>query len=259
MLVFVIPLRSPQSTKSWDSVSQLFERCIKSVCNQTSSKFRVIVVCHEKPNFDFSHSHLTYIKVNFLSPSQSSVYKVKELDRSRKVVIGLKEAKKLDASHVMIADADDCVSKHLAEFVSNHSQKNGWVFKKGYWYQENLELTRLMKKGFDCYCGTSQIVKSNFYEFSETANEEEKAKYYYDFYRHRKLKDFLEEKEIILAELPFAGAVYTVGHGENIFTTENRRKINLKNLPYRLKAWLEYRPITSKIREEFGLYKIDKL
>ena len=72
MLVFVIPVKSPLVSKSWNRFSKLFERCIQSVCNQTSPDFRVIVVCNEKPNTQFNHPHIQYIEVDFPPPNLDS-------------------------------------------------------------------------------------------------------------------------------------------------------------------------------------------
>ncbi|MFE1748808.1 glycosyltransferase family A protein [Coleofasciculus sp. H7-2] len=69
MIVFVVPLRSQQSSNSWDRVLKLFERCIKAICNQTSPDFRVIVICHKNPHIEFNHSHITYIEVDLPPPA----------------------------------------------------------------------------------------------------------------------------------------------------------------------------------------------
>lgn len=69
MLVFIIPIKSARVSSSWELVSKLFERTIKSVCNQTIPDFRVIIVCHEKPNIKFEHSNVTYIEVDFPIPT----------------------------------------------------------------------------------------------------------------------------------------------------------------------------------------------
>ncbi|HEY9299948.1 MAG TPA: glycosyltransferase family A protein [Phormidium sp.] len=68
MIVFVIPLRSQQSSNSWERVLKLFQRCIKSICNQTSPDFRVIFVCHKNQNIELNHPHITYIEVDLLPP-----------------------------------------------------------------------------------------------------------------------------------------------------------------------------------------------
>lgn len=37
MLVFVMQVKSKEITNSWDILSKLVERCVKSACNQTSN------------------------------------------------------------------------------------------------------------------------------------------------------------------------------------------------------------------------------
>ncbi len=41
MLVFVIPLQSKAVSNSWKKISQLFEKCIQSVCQQTSPQLNL--------------------------------------------------------------------------------------------------------------------------------------------------------------------------------------------------------------------------
>jgi len=90
MLVFIIPLKSPQAAKSWSQVSKLFERCVKSICNQTSPDFRVLVVC-EKPDIKFSHPHILYLEVNLPIPQPT---KIENEIRKKKLLMGLAHARK---------------------------------------------------------------------------------------------------------------------------------------------------------------------
>ena len=55
MLVFLIPIKSYKIANSWIELSKMIERCLGSVCNQTSLEFKVIVVCHERPDINFYH------------------------------------------------------------------------------------------------------------------------------------------------------------------------------------------------------------
>jgi hypothetical protein len=68
MLTFIVPIKSRKIANSWTLVSQLAERTLRSICNQTSSNFRVVVVCNEKPDIQFEHPHIDYIQVDFLIP-----------------------------------------------------------------------------------------------------------------------------------------------------------------------------------------------
>ncbi|MEP0811676.1 hypothetical protein [Coleofasciculus sp. FACHB-SPT9] len=54
------------------------------------------------------------------------------LEKLQKVMAGFIYAQQLKSSHIMLVDADDCVSKHLAEFVNQHPQSKGWFVDKGY-------------------------------------------------------------------------------------------------------------------------------
>ncbi|MBW4562835.1 MAG: glycosyltransferase family 2 protein [Mojavia pulchra JT2-VF2] len=256
MLVFIIPLKSKRISKSWKAVSGLFERCVKSICNQTTNKFRVIVVCNEKPNIEFEHPHITYIEHDFSLPG--SDYKSKELDRTRKILTGLIYARNFNPSHIMCVDADDCVSKHLAEFVSCNPHSCGWLIKKGYIYSDGSRLIRIMRKGFDRYCGTSNIVKYDLYDipqYLEDVDYEQYTNIIYNYYNHREIAYTLSKKGLIIETLPFIGAVYYVNHGENIYYgVENKNgKIPLKVKFLRVKSLFDYRWLTNSLRDDFGL------
>ena len=161
MLVFIIPLKSAKISDSWEHISQLFERTIRSVCNQTSSEFRVIVVCHEKPDIKFKHPNVFYLQVDFPPPTweNNNGYFSRRLDKQKKIFVGLSYACRFNPTHVMFVDADDCVSKHLAKFVSQNPDCNGWMFGKGYDYVDGRKFIFLRRKGFYGRCGTSSIVK----------------------------------------------------------------------------------------------------
>lgn len=111
MLVFIIPIKSAKLSRvSWEYASIIFERCLKSVCRQTSSQFRVICVCHELPTVSFEHPHVQYITANFPAPTHyvhhedpsawtglpSGAYR----DKGRKLWLGLNHAAQFHPSHI---------------------------------------------------------------------------------------------------------------------------------------------------------------
>lgn len=258
MLVFIIPLKSPQVSKSWTKVCQIFNRTIQSICNQSIGEFRVLVVCSEKPNIKFNHNFITYIQVDF--PIPASDYESKELDRTRKVLTGLIYAKQLNPSHIMCVDADDCVSRHIAEYVKQHPQSYGWFIKKGYVYKDGANIIRIMRKGFDQFCGTSHIIRYDCFDLPETVDEDEHIQLIYKYYLHRQVRNTLANKGIAIEPLPFAGAVYVVGNTENIYVgvEDQGRKISLQTRLLRMKALFDNRLLTRSIREEFGLFDVSK-
>ncbi|UKO97710.1 glycosyltransferase family 2 protein [Nostoc sp. UHCC 0870] len=258
MLVFIIPLKSKHICQSWERVCQLFERTLRSTCNQTTDEFRVIVVCNEKPNIEFTHKNIIYVERDFALPSLD--WRSKNIDRTRKLITGLIYARNLNPSHIMCVDADDCISKHLADFVNRYPQANGWLIKKGYSYTEGDNIIRLMRKGFEQYCGTSNIVRYDLYDVPEIIDEITEAKYVeyiFNYYRHREIIQTLAKKGTPLEPLPFMGAVYTKNGQNNYLGIEdNKKKINLKSRFFRIKALFDYRWITKLIRDEFQLYDV---
>ncbi|MCL1473010.1 glycosyltransferase family A protein [Argonema antarcticum] len=254
MLVFVIPLKSPKVSKSWELVSKLLERTLKSVCNQTSSDFRVIVVCHQKPQIEFNHPHITYIEVDFPIPGQD--YQSKSLDKGRKILHGLFYAREFNPSHTMVVDADDCVSKHLAKFVTQNPQSNGWFFNPGYVYQTGKKLIYFRKKAFNKLCGTSNIIRYDLHKLPDDINQDyPELNKYYDNHSH--VEDQMVKRGNPLEPLPFIGAIYIIGNQENIYLQGDSMfmdKNKDKGILWKIKYFLNYRLFTKSIREEFGFY-----
>ncbi|TVP56095.1 MAG: glycosyltransferase family 2 protein [Nodularia sp. (in: Bacteria)] len=248
MLVFIIPLKNSKTSKSWDLTCKLFERCIKSVCNQTSANFRVVVVCSEIPQIEFHHPSINYVEVDF--PLPTSEYKSKELDKGKRLLTGLAYAERFAPSHIMIVDADDCVSSHLAEFVSQNQHCNGWFVNKGYVYRKNSQLIYFRAKAFSQLCGSGVIVKYDhkFDYLFKNAIYDHKVKC---------LKD-----GSLLEPLPFIGGIYIIGNGENIYLNLDKVKflketLKQKGLLFYLRDFLQYRWLTKSIRNNFGLYKMN--
>ena len=254
MLVFIIPLKSKQVSQSWSRLSQLFTRCLQSVCNQTNPNFRVVVACHERPDIQFIHPQIDYVEVDFPAPDRNSadfgeVAGSGDTDKAKKILAGLNFAKQFAPSHVMVVDADDCVSNQLAALVDNNSQCNGWYFKKGYVYEEGSKMLFLNTKNFNQSCGTSIIIKYSLYSLLFP------SKYYYNHH------DRLLKNGVVLQELPFPGAIYIIKNGENQFMTVNKTQDLQKQenwLLFLIKKVLKYRPlpIANNIRRNFGLYSI---
>ena len=142
MLGFVVPLKSAKVSKSWEQVSQLFERTARSICNSTNPNFKVVVVCHEKPNINFEHSNLQYIKVDIPIPT---TFVEKRGDKMHKFIRGIRLAKDLGCSYIMMVDADDCISKLLTDFILKSQPSYGYFMNRGYCYSENNQFIGVRK------------------------------------------------------------------------------------------------------------------
>ncbi|MGY6529033.1 MAG: glycosyltransferase family A protein [Cyanobacterium sp.] len=247
MLVFIVPLKSEKVCKSWDRVSQLLERTLKSICNQTSSHFKVLVVCHEKPIITFSHPDVEYIPMTYDIPEHPNRIVKGLTDKGRKVLRGIVEAKKFNPTHVMFVDADDCVSSKLASFVEKHPSCNGWYFSNGYKYLEGEPYIYIKRGKFYTLSGTANILKYDILDIPDNPEYNRGYGYYKFYLDHQKIPDKMKTKNLPLKALPFIGAIYTLGAGENMSGNEDILKFN----------WLNRRKLTDKVRSDFTLFPLN--
>lgn len=234
----------------------LFERCLRSVCNQTSDRFRVIVVCNEQPTITFHDPRVEYLSVNYPLPLHEKGRSEAETrliightDKGRKTLRGLVEAGKYNPTHTMVVDADDCVSRRLAGLVAQNPQNHGWIVNRGYRYPEGNAYIYLKRRKFHEMCGSCNILRYDLNYLPEQPEYNRGYGYYTYYVDHEKVKNILGNYGTPLDSLPFLGAVYVVGTGENLYYDERR-------LSRSLLARLNYRLLTPKIRAEFGLYPL---
>lgn len=262
MLTFIIPVKSAQVSGSWSQFSKLFERTLKSVTNQTSDNFKVVVVCHEKPETEFEHPKVEYVHVDFEVPQLKTAPKekhdgMKEEDKSNKILAGVKHAEKYNTDFFMVVDADDCISNKIVAFVDEHGDKEqvGWYINKGYFYREGDKIISLNKENFNTLCGTCIIVRPAFFQgiFQHSPHL---------LYVHQTMEF---DNGNHMQKLPFPGAVYSMANGENhymsggqmrslstgsIFKLETIKGIFRKLRKYRVKT------LNGKIIDEFGIYPL---
>jgi hypothetical protein len=262
MIVFIIPLKSKRVSKDWNRVSRLIERCVRSAINQTSENFRVIIVCHERPDIQIDHPSISYVQVDFPPPElgQTNVISQMDRDKNRKMWLGLEYASQFNPSYVMFVDADDCVSFHLAEFISKNPHTNGWFLDSGYVYEDGSDRIYYKKEKFYLMSGTSHIINLSLIK------DESLHSVYIDSGEplHQLVVDILASRQTPLAPLPFPGAVYIVENGENINAdqTSDRsgredRFSSFKNMilsyPRKLRAVLGSQRLSSKLADEFSI------
>ncbi len=255
-MVFIIPVKSSRISPSWEKFSRLFERCLRSVCQQTDQDFKVVVVCNEKPITDFEHPNIHYVHVDFPPPTPETtdaftgLHSPKEADKAKKIIAGFEYAQQFSTTHVMVVDADDCISSKIVSYVKKHPDIQGWFSDRGYVYREKSKLIFKKMKDFSSLCGTSLILKKE-HLLSIISPEM--------FYRHPKRTLDTGYK---LKVLPFPAAVYTI-NGENYFMTEKAvthfKKDTVSNgFSTLLKRLTRYRIwfLTPGVKKEFGLYQI---
>lgn len=263
MIVFIIPVKNKEVATSWQDLCKLFERSLRSVCNQTSPDFKVIVVCNEKPTTSFDHPNVEYLQTNFPAPGES--YGAKVDDRAKRVVAGLFAVKDLQPSHVMSVDADDCISRNIASFVNENWERNGWYVDQGYEYDEGSSKIAVKKEGFYRICGTCNIVNYRLFTLPDKMMPYDQLTGFDRFLGgHPLAKGDLAERGTPLEPLPFPGVVFVRDQaGESVSMQESliakwkrNPKETLRGVKKRLLAPFNEQALTDKIREEFGLYSL---
>ncbi|MBC2839279.1 oligosaccharide flippase family protein [Robiginitalea sp. SC105] len=262
-VTFIVPVKSTMVTHSWSHFSALFERSLKSILNQTSANFRVVVICHEKPDTTIEHPNVHYLHVDFnppalLNDNQEVHWSLKEQDKCKKILAGIEFVNENPTPFVMVTDADDCISNRVVEIVEKHSspEVQGWYFKKGWIYQEGSGIIYLNINNFSTICGSGIIIRPELIEDL--------------IIRHPNLHYAHEKKALNsgqeLLPFPIPGTVYSIINGENHYmsSAKVRERIYSKNRTglARIQGLFKklndnrFRILNTKIRKEFGLYKV---
>jgi hypothetical protein len=200
----------------------------------------MIVVCHEHPEIGLSHPQLEFLHATTPRPAPNATSR--RDDKRAKVHCAIKRALEANPTHVMLLDADDCVSRHLAAFVAERPAANGWYLGRGYIHYDDRRRLQRVPWRFQRHCGSSHILSA-------------------ELARNRHLRGHTRVRRIAassgrpLARLPFAGAIYCVGHEENFRPWGPLLWPN--NPAFRLaRRALFGCELTDAHRREFGLYRL---
>jgi len=251
MLVFIIPLKSRAVASDWRHTSLLCERTLRSVCAQSTPDFRVLLVANEAPDIRFAHPSLSVITEPFPIPGSDSRSRMR--DKGLKLKRGLLACKDLPSFHVMFVDADDCVSNRLAAHANHHPDQMGWFIERG-WIHEEESPFLIVRRNFHLYCGTSHILRCRSDDLPEDITTPDEARWITNC-GHSEWVSFFKARRTPLAPLPFPGAVYCMGHGENCDGTGIRNIYSGRMVLHRL---FSTRLITRRIRREFGLHRVEE-
>jgi hypothetical protein len=251
MLVFIVPLQSPQASSNWALVSALCERTLRSICAQTAGPFRVFLVCNQAPAMTFSHPDLTIIEDDFPIPERNTPHRM--YDKHQKLKRGMIAARGLAPCHVMFADADDCVHRGLARWCEQNPAHPGWYIADGYIYTAGSSWL-YRRRDFDQICGTASIVLCDAPDFPR-AMTDTKSDFFMIEIGHFEFRNPARTAGRKLEPLPFPGAAYVTATGENDSGISLREWRGKKML---IKKLLNSRLLTPRLRSEYGLYEIDR-
>ncbi len=228
MLAFIIPVKHPARSNSYDVTMDLLRRTLNSIEAQTDRRFGAVVVCNERPAWAIDDTNRLFFEVDFppapVPADASQVHSWSRLDKGAKIAVGLVHARRFNPTHVMLCDADDFVSRRLAALVAANPNAPGWRVETGLVYSKQSKIAEVLEK-FWSYCGTSHILRRDLLpadlELDGVDSPLVVSRRLGQFYveeilgNHQRFKPYLAKMGIELAPLPFPGAVYHADTGEN--------------------------------------------
>lgn len=228
MLAFVIPVKHPARSQSYQRVCDLLRNTLRSVEAQSDSRFATVVVLNERPSWAVDTPNRRFIEVDFppaeAPKSQKDWVNWLYMDRGAKIAVGLLHARQFSPTHVMPVDADDFVSNRLAGWVREHPAAAGWYMPQGLIWSGVFRIGEVREK-FWSYCGTSHIFRADLLPIDEsigprpsreTVVETLGAEYTEKILgNHVHYLRYFEEKGVPIEPLPFIGGVWHADTGEN--------------------------------------------
>ena len=261
MIGFVVPFRPIQNSKNWANDSALLIKTLKSICNQTSSNFKVYVVHHELPDELYEHPNLSYVQFPYafctlamLSGKTaqhdiSIIMSVNGFDQGKKALYGAKHAVEDGCDYVMSVDSDDLISNKIAAYVNNAPiNSDGWYVSKGYIYMSSEDLLVRKPSKMNTINGSTNIIAARHIPSPDfNSNEADLFSFYaaHGYLYHR-----LKAQNIHLLPLPFYAIIY-VAHTSNWSAiTESYRRFSIRNFIIKT---LRYQPQFPGLKKKFGL------
>ncbi|MDP5030967.1 glycosyltransferase family A protein [Paraglaciecola sp.] len=214
VLTFIVPVRHHENAPNWNDTVHYLKQTLTSIANQTDGDWNCLVVANSSSELPpFEDNRISLVAVDFDpnrlhergDATQEEFHESFRFDKGRRVLSAMNSGKL--GKFYMIVDDDDFVHENLVSHAKSHPNANGWFINKGYVWGDQGKL--LMKfDRFDRKCGSSLIIKSSVFDFSTFSEKEMKL----FLGSHMFVKDNLKERGLGLAELPFYGAVYRIGH-----------------------------------------------
>jgi hypothetical protein len=218
VVTFIIPVRHQENSSDWNGLKANLAQTIASISAQTNPNWRAVIVANHGADLPELPSSFEAVHVDF--PPNSSCkknhgvdmevyYDAFRVDKGRRVLSGMLHAR--DTAYFMIVDDDDFVSNGIVEFVAQNAGKNGWRVREGYVWGDGGQLL-FVHDDFSNFCGTSLIVRSDLYNLPQNIDEASVDYIKNMLGSHIRIGNILADNGTPLADLPFRGAIYRVGH-----------------------------------------------
>ncbi|HEY2781540.1 MAG TPA: hypothetical protein VGI90_12225 [Steroidobacteraceae bacterium] len=217
VLTFIIPLRHPENSRDWPALKRRLAQTIRSIAGQDDARWRAIIVANEGADLPALPANFELKQVRFPpnpmfeqgNNNREAFLDSCRLDKGRRVLTGILEADR--SGYSMVVDDDDFVSCRLTSFAAARSGENGWYMQKGYIWGDGGKLI-YEYADFWKFCGTSHIVRTALYELPASVEDADLDYLKRIFGSHVLVRGYLDARGKPLEPLPFAGAIYRIGH-----------------------------------------------
>lgn len=217
VLTFIIPVRHQDNAVDWPRLKANLTQTIRSMSSQSSKEWNAVIVANRGADLPILPDQFSVEWVDYppnllhkqVDVDKEVFYDAFRIDKGRRVLAGLYHG--TPGGHIMIVDDDDFVSNKLVDFVSKNRSKPGWFISHGYFWTDGGSLLYLCPNFMD-YCGTSHIVRADLYNLPRNASDVSEEFIRRTLGSHKNIAQDLLTSGASLTPLPFAGAVYRIGH-----------------------------------------------
>ncbi len=221
-VTFGIPLMGRSAAQDWARIEHSLSATIGSIYNQTDPNFRIIVACTDVPTLNIeTDARLEFIACEQL-PAVDHVVFISDAIRKRFRIA--QRLRQLGGGYLMLADADDLVSRNLVAYVRKTAHPHGHLVSHGYMFDATrgwlAPFPFAETERFDLESHTCAVFNLAPDELPASDDDRDNRFTYLMHQGHPAFKARAEREGRPLLDIPFRAAVYVRNTGENVSTRE---------------------------------------
>ena len=241
---------------------------MKSIGGQDHPDHHTILVCNEVPEFCSTLEKTTVLSTDIGYEGEFD-HSQGRIDKQRKCMKALLEARDTNPEFGMIVDADDLVHRQLVSYALENTEFGGFLLSRG--YRHNLGQDCLRKSlSFHKACGSSIIFPYRKEDLEDCQSGDDFMKHFMTKIAHNtRIEDDFDRLGIRYRSIPFYAGIYTRGYGDSLRElddqkkskppeqaggdkTQKRLRIWCKRLRYKMPGWiLGSQRIDDQVRAHF--------
>lgn len=252
---FIVPLKAKAISANWSVVCANLRATIKSVLNQTDSRFNIIVSGSDHPDLgDIDDNRLTVLIDDYEVPL-SFLDKAMDKRAKKRAAASYIRSNTAGGCYVMLLDADDLISRNLVEYVLADDNREGYLIEDGYLLFSKTNIVEKVS-AFWSRCGSCYIC---YFLADQLPKSPSDTDTFFEEYRnHRLAASVAQSQGKFFVNIPFPAAIYRLETGENLSNHHPNRRIFSRHGFIRLaravgRSLTSVKTIQNNVAEEFGL------